>query len=220
MATARRAYRSYRFTRPAWLVPSAGLPAWGWDQLGRPLTVPGAHAAWFAAAGLAAMVLAGLAVIPGVYVSLVAFAPDLPKALVPRPWRASYRNRRKHARLPWLRQSRDQQKSSYRSDRLKRLVLAADGHRCVGCGAPGTDVDHRIPWAWGGLTVLWNCFTLCANCNQVIKVDYWEDISGRPHWGSHFSTANRYIAHRIFRRESRRRWNPFRMLRIAWALGT
>jgi hypothetical protein len=219
MAVARRAYRSYRFTRPAWLVPSAGLPAWGWDQLGRPLAVPGAHAAWFAAAGLAAMVLAGMAVIPGVFVSLVAFAPDLPKALVPRPWRAAYRNGRKNSRFRWFRQSRDQQKSSYISDRLKRLVLIADP-RCTGCGSPSTDVDHRIPWGWGGLTVLWNCFGTCAHCNRVVKVDYWEDISGRAHWGSHFSIVNRDQAHWIFRRESRRRWNPLRMLRIAWALGT
>jgi len=218
MATTRRTYRTYRFTRPAWIIPSLGLPAWGWGQLGRPLQVPGAHAAWFAAAGLGVLLLAGLAVIPAVFVTLTCFAPDLPKACVPRPWRASYRNGRKNSR--WFHQSRDAQKSSYISGNLHRLVNKADRNRCVACGAWGSDVDHRIPWAWGGLTVLWNCFTLCATCNREVKVDYWEDWRGRPHWGSHFSRVNAARAHHIFRRESRRRWNPVRMIRLAWALGT
>ena len=139
---------------------------------------------------------------------------------VPRGWRASYRNR--VDRYGEKRRSRAQQKaSSYITDRLHHLVTAADRNRCVACGARGAnDVDHRIPWSWGGLTILWNCFTLCATCNRVIKVDYWEDFRGRAHWGKHFNKNYRAQAHDIFRRESRRRWNPLRMLRIAWALGT
>ena len=157
------------------------------------------------------MVLAGLAVIPGLFVTLVCFAPDLPKQAVPRHWRARYR--------AWY--GREGAKSSHITDRTRRLVYIADQFRCVGCGALGArDVDHRIPWAWGGLTILWNLFTLCERCNRVIKVDYWEDIHGRAHWGRHFSKAHRAEAHLIFRRESLRRWNPLRMLRIAWALGT
>jgi 5-methylcytosine-specific restriction endonuclease McrA len=216
---ARRTYRAYYASRALCFAPALGLPAWGWAQLGRPLAVAGANAAWWAAAGLLIMVIAGLAVIPGLFVTLVAFAPDLPKTAVPRPWRASYRNR--EDRYGYKKRTRAQQKSAYISDRLRRLVLAADRYRCTGCGARGaTDVDHRIPWSWGGLTILWNCFGMCGHCNRVVKVDYWEDFRGRPHWGSHFNTAYQAQAHRIFRRESRRRWNPVRMLRIAWALGT
>jgi 5-methylcytosine-specific restriction endonuclease McrA len=219
MATAtRRTYRGYYASRVLFFAPAIGLPAYGWEYLGRPLAVAGA--AWASAAGLAAMVLAGLLVIPGLFVTLVCSAPDLPKQCVPRSWRASYRNRTD--RHGYKKRSRAQQKASlYITDRLHRLVLAADRYRCVGCGARGaTDVDHRIPWAWGGLTILQNLFTLCDHCNRKIKVDYWEDARGRAHWGSHFNTAHRAQAHLIFRRESRRRWSPARMLRIAWALGT
>jgi len=219
MATAaRRRYPAYAASRAVWLVPAFGLPVYGWDQLGQPLHIPGA--AWAGTAGLIAMILAGLCVIPGLFVTLACFAPDLPKMLVPRKCRAWYRNR--EDRYGYKKRSRAEQRaSSYITDRLHRLVNTADRNRCTGCGARGaTDVDHRIPWSWGGLTILWNCFTLCANCNRGIKVDYWEDFAGRAHWGSHFNKTYRYQAHEIFRRESRRRWNPVRMFRIAWAVGT
>ena len=223
MATGyRRTDRFYYLSRGACFIPALGLPLFGWDYLGRPLTVPGATATWWAAAGLLAMILAGLMVVPAVFVTLVCFAPDLPKMCVPRTWRASYRNRTD--RYGRKKRSRVQQKaSSYISDRLRTLVNRADRYRCVGCGARGAyDVDHRIPWSWGGLTILWNCFTLCERCNRVIKVDYWETWRGVPHWGSHFSRANQQAAHEIFRRESglHGRWNLLRLLRIAWALGT
>jgi hypothetical protein len=214
-ATARRTYRSYRVPQVACFGPAVGLPLWGWDYLGRPFAVPGY--AWAHAAGLGVMIAAGLLVIPGVFVALTCFAPDLPKMLVPRGWRAAYRNGRKNSR--WFYQSRDQQKSSVISTRLRYLVLAAD-RTCVGCRAAlATDVDHRVPWAWGGLTILLNCFGLCMTCNEVIKVDYWEDWRGRAHFGQHFNKRYRRQARVIFRRESRRRWSPWRMMRIAWAVG-
>jgi hypothetical protein len=214
-AAARRTYRSYRVPQLACFGPAVGLPAWGWSYLGQPFSVPGAG--WAHAAGLGAMIAAGLLVIPGVFVTLVCFAPDLPKQCVPRGWRAWYRNRTDRHGV--RRRSRAEQKSQYITDRLRYLVLAADP-RCTGCGAPSTDVDHRVPWAWGGLTILANCFGLCAYCNQVVKVDYWEDVRGKAHWGSHFNRAYRAQAHLVFRRESRRRWSPLRMFRIAWAVGT
>ena len=215
--TRRRSYRSYRLASAAWLLPSAGLPSWGWDRLGRPLDIPGANAVWWHAAGLGALILAGFMVIPGVFVSLACFAPDLPKAAVPRPWRASWRNRRD--RYGNRKRERLRQKSSYITQRTRQLVWTADKYRCVNCGQQDDlAVDHHVPWAWGGLTILFNLFTLCATCNGR-KLDYWEDWRGRPHFSRRFNTANAVFAHRVFRRERRRIWNPFRMLRIAWALG-
>jgi 5-methylcytosine-specific restriction endonuclease McrA len=216
----RRKYRSY-YASPAICFGSAfGLPLYGWAALGHPFSIPGVQAAWSQAAGLFVMVMAGLAVIPVVFVTLVCFAPDLPKLAVPRSWRASYRNRQD--RYGYKKRSRADQKSSYISTRLRRLINAADRFRCVACGMPGTDVDHRIPWSWGGLTILWNCFTLCPTCNRVIKVDYWEDWHGHPHWGRHFNRENQAAAHYIFRRESglHGRWNLLRLFRIAWAVGS
>lgn len=54
---------------------------------------------------------------------------------------------------------------------LRYRVLKRDNHRCVACGAtPEKDgvtlhVDHIIPVAKGGKTVLENLQTLCAPCN-------------------------------------------------------
>lgn len=209
MTAYRRTYRSYYLSRSACFGPALGLPVYGWGYLGRPLAVGGAYAAWWAAAGLGALVLAGLLVIPALVVTVVCFLPDLPKQAVPRTWRAGYR----------YRHGRKGAKSGHITDKLRRTVYTADRHRCVYCGSrSGLQVDHRIPWAWGGLTILWNCFTLCGDCN-VRKLDYWEQ-HGKPRHSRHFNPVNAGLAHRIFRRETWRRWNPLRMFRIAWALGT
>jgi len=53
---------------------------------------------------------------------------------------------------------------------LRWDVLNRDGHRCVYCGrAPGDGVklhvDHYIPVARGGATVLSNLRTACSDCN-------------------------------------------------------
>jgi len=209
MATAaRRTYRAYYLSRGACFGPALGLPAFGWARLGRPLDISGANAAAWHAAGLGAMMAAGLLVIPGLFVTLVAFGGDLPKRLVPRSWRAGYR----------ARHGRKGAKSARITDRTRRLVYAADRHRCIMCGGRDLAVDHHVPWAWGGLTVLGNLFTLCGTCNGR-KLDYWED-HGRPRYSRYFNRANEAFASAVYRRESRARLNPFRMLRIAWALGT
>jgi len=56
--------------------------------------------------------------------------------------------------------------------RLRFTVMRRDGFRCVQCGrSPATQagvelhVDHVHPWSKGGLTVLENLQTLCADCN-------------------------------------------------------
>ncbi len=55
---------------------------------------------------------------------------------------------------------------------LRYQVLKRDNFKCCACGAsPAKDpavelhVDHIIPWANGGETVLENLQTLCAACN-------------------------------------------------------
>lgn len=56
--------------------------------------------------------------------------------------------------------------------RLRFMVLARDNFKCCACGAsPAKDpsvelhVDHIVPWAKGGETVIDNLQTLCSKCN-------------------------------------------------------
>jgi 5-methylcytosine-specific restriction endonuclease McrA len=126
-----------------------------------------------------------------------------PGALVPCRWRAWYRYGRPRPAIPvWLR----------------RLVYAADAHRCAYCGNGGQlQLDHVRPWSHGGRTSFWNLMTLCADCNRV-KSDYWADKRGvryRPFEGH----GNIVAAAAILRAEKRRRWSPMRMLRAAAELG-
>jgi len=62
------------------------------------------------------------------------------------------------------------------SSTLRALVLKRDKYRCVKCGASPQDndsvrleVDHIVPVAKGGPTVLENLQTLCFKCNQGKK---------------------------------------------------
>jgi 5-methylcytosine-specific restriction endonuclease McrA len=55
---------------------------------------------------------------------------------------------------------------------LRYEVLKRDGFRCVKCGrSPATEtgvqlhIDHLVPWANGGETVLGNLQCLCSDCN-------------------------------------------------------
>ena len=53
---------------------------------------------------------------------------------------------------------------------MRYLILKNDGFQCVTCGhgpAEGAKlhVDHKVPFSLGGLTVMSNLRTLCANCN-------------------------------------------------------
>lgn len=58
------------------------------------------------------------------------------------------------------------------SGRLRAEVLNLAKGRCQMCGQTVTDdgvklqVDHKIPQAWGGLTLLENLWALCAICNN------------------------------------------------------
>ncbi|MBK9305215.1 MAG: HNH endonuclease [bacterium] len=55
--------------------------------------------------------------------------------------------------------------------RLRRLVLARDGHRCQaeGCGrAQHLQVHHRTPVEEGGRATLDNLITLCGRCHRAL----------------------------------------------------
>ncbi|HEY0070069.1 MAG TPA: HNH endonuclease signature motif containing protein [Chloroflexia bacterium] len=53
---------------------------------------------------------------------------------------------------------------------LRFRVLERDKSTCQKCGrrAPKVEleVDHKLPWAWGGPTVIDNLHTLCQDCNR------------------------------------------------------
>ena len=56
--------------------------------------------------------------------------------------------------------------------KLRFLVMKRDNFKCCACGAsPAKDssvelhIDHIIPWAKGGETVIENLQTLCSKCN-------------------------------------------------------
>lgn len=49
--------------------------------------------------------------------------------------------------------------------RLRALVLERDGHRCVLCGAPATEVDHVRPRVAGGTDHPANLRSLCHRCH-------------------------------------------------------
>ncbi len=59
------------------------------------------------------------------------------------------------------------------SSKLRSMVIARDGGRCVNCGATPADdpkvkleVDHIVPWSKGGETVAENLRTTCRSCNR------------------------------------------------------
>jgi hypothetical protein len=69
-------------------------------------------------------------------------------------------------------QTREHRTSRNINARLRFKVLKRDNFRCCACGAsPAKDpsvelhVDHIIPWAKGGETVIDNLQTLCSKCN-------------------------------------------------------
>jgi 5-methylcytosine-specific restriction endonuclease McrA len=115
--------------------------------------------------------------------------------------------------------NRRKSKSGRISKRLRTRVLAADRHRCVACGATAAssghplEIDHGIPWIFGGLTWFPNLFTLCKPCNGT-KGIYWEGptkVYYRATWGK--SSQPRAAA--IRRMEERARRSPARLARAA-----
>ena len=96
--------------------------------------------------------------------------------------------RRARKRYRDLRGERSGQKSGRCGKWLTAMVKRADRHQCVYCGSRDhLQVDHvSPPWILGGLTVLWNCATLCRSCNAT-KSCYWLD----PKTGREFYRGRR-----------------------------
>ena len=201
-----RRYRSYHVSRVVTFAPALALPLWGWDDLHEP----------FRWEGLGAMTIVSLLVVPAVMVSLLYFLPAAVRGgLVPRDWRKRHRKRR----------PRGEQRSARLSAALKRVVIAADRRRCVGCHArllvhvDHLEIDHVMPWSLGGLTTLFNCRALCKRCN-LVKSNFWRyRRSGRAVYVPWEGFANAAQAEAILRAERCGQWNPLRLLRAAWALG-
>lgn len=178
------------------LSPLAGGAAavTGWMILGR----------LAGAAGLVLLLAAAVTVWPLLVIAVFFLFPSLLAGLlVPRRWRAAYRHGRGRPAIhAWLR----------------RAVFAADRYRCVYCGSQlSLQVDHIRPWASGGLSSLLNCMTLCAVHNRV-KSNYWIDRDGYVHYRGFDGSESRRLAAAILAAERRRRWNPVRWIRAAWAL--
>ena len=194
--------------RTVTFVPGAIAGIVGWLELGRPLSVAGAHAQAWHVAGLGAMLLSGLLLWPVVVVSFAVLGPAAAVgALVPRRVRGRYRQ--KHGRQG--------ARSAYISKRLRRVTFAADRYRCVACHARRVKLewDHIYPWIAGGRTTLWNGMTLCAVCNGI-KLNYNQDRDGYEHYAG--NRANIPQARAILRKERRHRYNLLRWTRAAWAL--
>ena len=192
-------------SRTVTFAPGLALPLWGWSYLGQPL-----H--W---AGLAVLAGLGLVIWPFLAVAVLCFLPSAPLSVcTTRKARKRYRHRLINRGIP-----REKQRSSYISDRLKRITYAADRGRCAYCHRHlawhERNCDHFLPWSQGGLTVFRNMTTLCARDN-VIKSNYWPGVHYRPIEGS----DNLALAIAILAAEKRRRRNPLRWVRAAWALAS
>jgi hypothetical protein len=196
------------------LVLSLGLPAWGWTDLHE------AHGP----AGLAVMLAAGLVVVPNILLWLLVFLPSmLPDLLVPSHLRARYRH--EHGRRYTGRDGRVHEADSSKiPEKLRHVTYFADRHRCVMSrlwrrrACEGVLCwDHIRPWAGGYRTCLRNGMTLCWYHNEV-KSNYSRDPDGYEHY--HGSPRNKYLARRILHAELMHRLNPYRGMRMAWAIGS
>lgn len=88
----------------------------------------------------------------------------------PRGARGSRGARGARGSTPTTSKIRRTQKEAYgdRSswEEIKAAVKERDGHRCRKCPSrEGLQVDHILPVAKGGRTVMSNLWTLCVNCH-------------------------------------------------------
>lgn len=159
--------------------------------------------------GLAACALLALVLLPTLLLFVVFGVPYLTAGLIPREWRASYRQR----------YDRNSQKSSRIPAWLNRAVKAADRYRCAHCGARDhLQIDHVIPWSLGGLTALFNLVTLCDVCNRT-KSNYWVRRNGTVCYNPFPGLDRQQIAAAITVSERRRRLSPLRWVLAAHSLG-
>lgn len=160
-------------------------------------------------------------VLAGARVAIIFTGPAWWVALVPQHARARHRQRRA---------ARGHRERPHIPVRHRRRVFAADRYVCIGCGAHypphltwprgvGLQIDHLIPWLAGGLTSLWNSFTLCGRCNRI-KSNFNVDRRGVVHYRQKFTDLASIdpgtlldVAHRIAIRERQLRRSPARWLR-------
>lgn len=218
-ARRRRRYRNYALSRSLTFGPGVIAPFAGWVYLREPL-----H--W---AGLTAMELAGVLTVPVAVLAVLFVLPGLlMSGLVPNQWRINHRKRH----------GRENCKSAVISASLRRVVLAADRHRCLYCGITARElaalpprmsldgkitarrlhVDHWHPWQPGGPTTLFNLGTLCDEHNEI-KCNYWRQRNGYIWYRYRSNPAMLRFAARITQTIRWKRWTPLRLLRAAWALG-
>lgn len=172
--------------RHAAALPVLVSAGWGWTAW---------HLAGLILAGAMAAVLWPLAIL-----ALLSAPPVLIGGMWPRRWRVASRSRR-------IDRGYGRGRSGYIPLWMRRAVYRADRYRCVYCGLRGDlQVDHIVPWACGGLTVLWNLATLCALHNRAKSCYY-------PPWDGRIAGPDA-----ILRAEHRARRNPLRWLRMAFAL--
>jgi 5-methylcytosine-specific restriction endonuclease McrA len=51
--------------------------------------------------------------------------------------------------------------------RVRRMVFMRDGYRCRYCGSPfNLQLDHIVPYSWGGFSAPTNLQVLCRACNR------------------------------------------------------
>jgi hypothetical protein len=135
---------------------------------------------------------------------LAVLALEAPGAVVPATWRASWRHG--DVTRPHI------------STRLRRVVYAADRHRCCYCRSSARlQLDHVKPWSLGGRTSLWNLCTLCSRCNKV-KSNYWVHRDGRITYRSWEGFDWPSTAGLILAFELRHRRSVTRLIRAAVAL--
>lgn len=72
-----------------------------------------------------------------------------------------------HQEKPWVRQKGKRRAPVRGYSKLRKVVLRRDGGLCVFCWHTATDVDHRIPVAWGGRDELENLQSMCDRCHGV-----------------------------------------------------
>jgi hypothetical protein len=133
---------------------------------------------------------------------------------VPPRWRTRYRHWESRPFF-WAKAGRQYARSARISKRQRRIVTAADWHRCLmhnrDCQG-ANQIDHSRPWSQGGRTWLPNLFTLCRFHNVTVKSNYWPGVFYRG--------DNIVLAAAVLAAERRARANPFRWVRLLLAMLT
>lgn len=170
-----------------------------------PLILASAGYGW-SVAHLAGFLLLGVLAVaawPLVILGLTAAPAMVIGGCWPRRWRVAWRKRRADGGL-------GRGHAGHIPGWMRTAVYRADRWRCVHCGSTyRLQWDHVVPFACGGLTVLWNGAALCGMCNRLKSCYYPPWDGGGPRFAQQAA---------ILASERRARRNPLRWLRMAYAL--